>query len=250
MKIIAVVPARYQSSHMPGKPLADIWGKPMIWWVYSKCVGSKKFDDVIVATNDERILLKCDKFLMKAMMTSDKHDTPTSRLYEVSKRVAADLYFMIMGDEPLINERCFEFIIPAKITTEYYVAALTNVLRNLADVIDFSNKKVVVDSERNALFISRSPIPYPKGMLNIEYEKVTGVQAFSQKALEFYNSTQRSLLERAEENDLMRFIENGIKVKMIQSEFRTVSVDTLKDLELVRTIIKGEYCGTERFDVT
>ena len=233
---LAVIPARYQSSRMPGKPIMDISGKPMIWWVYVKC--SSRFSDVIVATDDERIYKKCQQFSMKVIMTSKEHETPTSRLYEVSQKINSELYFMIMGDEPLVNEKCFDLIIPSSSVSDYYVAALTNVIDNPADVVDFSNQKVVSDSCGNALFISRSPIPYPKGTLDIVYEKVTGVQVFSKKALEFYNAHERSLLEKAEENDLMRFIENGIKVKMIRSSYKTISVDTPKDLEKVRETIR------------
>ncbi len=237
MKVIGVIPARYQSSRMPGKPIVDILGKPMIWWVYQQVVKSNKFSNVIVATDDERIMSECDKYGMMAMMTSKEHDTPTSRLYEVSTKIAADLYMLIMGDEPLVNENCFSLIIPEKCTSEYYVAALTNVITNPADVIDFSNQKVVTNSNRETLMISRSPIPYPKGILDIQYEKVTGIQIFSKKALAFYNETPKSNLEKAEENDLMRFVENGIPVKMIVSEYKTISVDTPKDLEMVRQII-------------
>ena len=238
MKVLGVIPARYQSSRMPGKPIVDILGKPMIWWVYQQVVKSNKFSNVLVATDDERIMSECDKYGMIAMMTSKEHDTPTSRLYEVSTKIESDLYMLIMGDEPLVNENCFSLIIPEKRTPEYYVAALTNIMTNPADVIDFSNQKVVTNSKRETLMISRSPIPYPKGILDIQYEKVTGIQIFSKKALVFFNETPKSKLEKAEENDLMRFVENGIPVKMIVSEYKTISVDTPKDLEMVRQIIK------------
>jgi len=237
MNIVGVIPARYQSSRMPGKPLAEILGKPMIWWVYQQVIKNKKFSGVWVATDDDRIMAECQKYGMNAIMTSKNHDTPTSRLYEVSTQIDADLYMLVMGDEPLVNEECFSLIIPDKLSSEYYVAALTNVMTNPADVIDFSNQKVVTNSNRDTLMISRSPIPYPKGILDIQYEKVTGVQIFSKKALEFYNNTPKSKLERAEENDLMRFVENRIPVKMIISEYKTISVDTPKDLEVVRQII-------------
>lgn len=243
MRIVGVIPARYGSGRLPGKPIADILGRPMIWWVYQQALKSTCFNDVVVATDDERIADTCSYYDMKFIMTSS-HDTPTSRLCEVSQKMESDLYLMIMGDEPLVDEKCFSLIIPTGITENYYVAALSNVIENPAEVIDFSNQKVVTNSERNTLFISRSPIPYPKGSLVFKYEKVTGVQLFSKAALEFYNRTSKSLLEQAEENDLMRFIEHGIPVKMIQSKYKTISVDTPKDLELVREILR-ERCGYE-----
>lgn len=237
MKIIGVIPARFASSRMPGKPIADICGKPMIWWVYQQVKKNSDFSEVVVAVDDERIAEECKKYGMNYIMTSKSHDTPTSRLYEVSTKIDADLYMLIMGDEPLVDVRSFSLIVPQAFDGEYYVGALTNILSNPTDVIDFSNQKVVTNSEREALFISRSPIPYPKGTLDFHYEKVTGVQIFSKKALDFYNRTDKSLLERAEENDLMRFIENGIPVKMIVSDYKTISVDTPKDLDKVRELL-------------
>lgn len=237
MKIIGVIPARYQSSRMPGKPIADILGKPMIWWVYQQVKKNKKFTEVIVATDDERIADECKKYNMNYLMTSVNHDTPTSRLYEVSTRIDADLYMLIMGDEPLVDERSFSLVIPDSFDGGYYVGALTNILTNPTEVIDFSNQKVVTNAKRETLLISRSPIPYPKGTLDFQYEKVTGVQIFSKKALKFYNNTPKSILEKAEENDLMRFVENGIPVKMTISNYKTISVDTPKDLEKVREIL-------------
>lgn len=237
MKILGVIPARYASSRMPGKPIADICGKPMIWWVYQQAKKNNKLYDVLVATDDIRILKECKKYGMKSLLTSAEHDTPTSRLYEVSLQIDADMYMLIMGDEPLIDERSLSLVIPNNYDGDYYVGALTNILTNPTEVIDFSNQKVVTNSKREVLMISRSPIPYPKGTLDYQYEKVTGVQIFSKKALCFYNRTQKSIIEKAEENDLMRFVENGIAVKMTISDFKTISVDTTKDLEAVRDII-------------
>lgn len=238
MKILGVIPARYASSRMPGKPLMDIEGRPMLWWVYQEAKKLIAISDIVVATDDERIYQSCESLDMNVIMTSASHDTPTSRLCEVSRKIDADLYLMIMGDEPLVDVRCFSLIIPVREISGYYVAALTNALTNPTEVIDYSNQKVVTNAERNALLISRSPIPYPKGTLDFVYEKVTGVQLFSKAALSFFAVTPKSLLEKAEENDLMRFIENGVSVQMILSPYKTVSVDTPKDLEYVREKIR------------
>ena len=239
MKIIGVIPARYQSSRMPGKPLADILGKPMIWWVYQEAIKAKGLDQVVIATDDDRIAEKCRELGMDYLMTSASHDTPTSRIYEVSTKLDADLYLQIMGDEPLINVAAFDLILPETLPEDpYYVAGITNVMEHPADVIDFSNQKVACNQNREILLISRSPIPYPKGSLDIQYEKITGIQLFSKQALAFYNATPKSILEKAEENDLMRFVENGHKVHAICSPYKTVSVDTPKDLTLVQEILK------------
>lgn len=239
MKTIAVIPARYQSSRMPGKPLADILGRPMIWWVWREAKKCPALSGVVIATDDERIADACKAYGMDYCMTSPDHDTPTGRIWEVSTKLEADLYLQVMGDEPLINAAAFDLILPKTLPQDpYYVAVLTNVMEHPADVVDFSNQKVVTNAAREILMISRSPIPYPKGTLDFEYEKVTGIQLYSRRALAFYHDTPKSLLEKAEENDMMRFVENGHKVHAITSPYKTVSVDTPKDLALVSRILQ------------
>ena len=238
MRIIGVIPARYKSTRFPGKPLADICGRPMIWWVYQQARQAEQLDEVVVATDDKRIYDVCQSYDMNVRMTSQAHDTPTSRIYEISTIIDADLYLVLMGDEPLLDKRCVSLIVPEEQTPEYYVAALTNLLTEPTEVIDFSNQKVAANKAGYALMISRSPIPYPKGTLDYKYEKITGVQLFSKKALEMYAHTEKSVIEKAEENDLLRFIENGVPVKVICSPYKTISVDTEKDLEEVRSILQ------------
>ena len=241
MKTIAVIPARYQSTRLPGKPLADILGKPMIWWVYQEAKKCPKLAEVVVACDDERIAAACREYGMNYLMTSPDHDTPTGRIWEVSTKLDADLYLQVMGDEPLINAAAFDLILPDTLPADpYYVSVLTNVMNHPADVVDFSNQKVVTNARREILMISRSPIPYPKGTLDFEYEKVTGIQLYSKQALAFYHETPKSLLEKAEENDMMRFIENGHTVQAIVSPYKTVSVDTAKDLALVCEILQKQ----------
>lgn len=239
MKILGVIPARYASSRLPGKPLADILGKPMVWWVYQAAKQSPLLNDLVVATDDKRILAVCKEYGMNAVMTRADHDTPTARIQEVSCLIQADLYLQIMGDEPLIDPKAFELILPKTLPDDpYYVAGVTNRMEHPADVIDFSNQKVVCNARREILLISRSPIPYPKGTADFEYEKITGIQLFSKKALDFYAATPKSALEKAEENDLMRFIENGHTVHAVLSPYKTVSVDTPKDVGIVCDILK------------
>lgn len=239
MKILGVIPARYASSRLPGKPLADILGKPMVWWVYQAAKQSPLLDDLVVATDDERILAVCKEYGMNAVMTRADHDTPTARIQEVSCLIQADLYLQIMGDEPLIDPKAFELILPKELPDDpYYVAGVTNRMEHPADVIDFSNQKVVCNARREILLISRSPIPYPKGTADFEYEKITGIQLFSKKALDFYAATPKSALEKAEENDLMRFIENSRTVHAVLSPYKTVSVDTPKDVDIVCDVLR------------
>ena len=238
MKTIAVIPARYHSSRMPGKPLADILGRPMIWWVWQEAKKCKALDGVVIATDDDRIAQACKTYGMNCCMTSPDHDTPTGRIWEVSTRLEADLYLQVMGDEPLINAAAFDLILPKALPEDpCYVAVLTNIMEHPADVIDFSNQKVVTNAAREILMISRSPIPYPKGTLDFEYEKVTGIQLYSRRALAFYHDTPQI---HAGEGGGERH--DALCGKRPQGACHRRSarlcVDTPKDLELVARILR------------
>ncbi len=230
--VLGVIPARYGSSRLPGKPLADVCGKPMVWWAWRQARMVGELSGVVVATDDGRVEAACRELGMDVVMTRGNHDTPTSRLCEVAALTGADSFLMLMGDEPLVDAGALRLILREGGAGP--VSVLTNRVDDPAEVLDASNQKVVTAEDGRVLMISRSPIPYPKGSLDVRYEKVTGVQLFTRDALGFYGRTPRSRLERAEENDLMRFVEHGIPVRAVPSPYKTVSVDTPKDLEEVR----------------
>ena len=122
MKVIGIIPARFGSTRFPGKPIADICGRPMIWWVYRQAKKVARLDDVVIATDDERIASVCEKYAMPYMITSSNHATVTSRIHEVASRTEADLYLVINGDEPLISEKIIEAVIPETLPEQkYYV---------------------------------------------------------------------------------------------------------------------------------
>ena len=240
---LGVIPSRYHSSRFPGKPLADICGKPMIWWVYQQASKAQSLDRIIVATDDQRIADICKHYGMDYIMTSSKHDTPTSRLYEVSTKMKYDYFIFIGGDEPLIEpEGIDEIVREAKLTGYDCVNAMTKI-KTAPEVIDFTNIKVVIGTKGNLLYASRSPLPFPKGELDFDYMKFVGIGAFSRSALQLYNNTPKSKLERTEECDLIRFIDQGIFVKMVEITCRNISIDTEKDLEFVRKIMKNQAGG-------
>ena len=240
MKIIAVIPSRYQSSRFPGKPLVDIFGHPMVWWVYQRLLKVKNVDDIVVATDDERIFDVCQQNKMNVMMTSKDHNTPTSRLYEVSTRMEGDKFVFVGGDEPMINPQSIEKIVDvARKEDSFAVNAMTKI-KTSPEVIDFTNIKVVVNNENMLLYTSRSPLPFPKGGLDFDYMKFVGIGVFSREALSFYNDTPKSDIERIEECDLLRFIERGKPVKMVYVESNNISIDTPKDLEQAKVIMKEQ----------
>ncbi|MFD2442775.1 3-deoxy-manno-octulosonate cytidylyltransferase [Bacillus sp. CGMCC 1.16607] len=247
MSIIGVIPARYHSSRFPGKPLADICGKPMIWWVYNQLKLVPELDEVYVATDDNRIKDVCEEFEMNAIMTAASHKTHLDRLYEVSTKVAADFYINVNGDEPLIEAEAIQKIIPENIDPEsLFVSNLMTELKNPLEAVDFSKIKVATDVNGYGLYMARSPIPYPKGTYSFTYKKFVGVQCFTKSALDFCFHAQRGPLEEAEDIDEFRFLENGQRIKFIESNVTTLSVDTPKDLEAVKSIIhhqmkQGDY---------
>lgn len=243
MKILGIIPARWSSSRFPGKPLADICGKPMIWWVYKQVEKVALIDEICVATDDERIKNTCEKLNINVEMTSASVATSTERAYEIAKRKKADLYIVINGDEPLIDPNVIEKVIPDEGYDEFYVGNLMTQIKRPVEAVDFTNIKVVTDENNNALFMSRSPIPYPKSSVEYEYYKHIGVLVYTYSALKFFAETQKGYNEKIEDINELRFIEHDKKIRMTEVETATLSVDTPKDLEYVRSIISktGEY---------
>ncbi len=247
MKVVGVIPARYKSSRFPGKPLADICGKPMIWWVYCQARKTKGLDAVYVATDDERIEQVCREYNLCCIMTRNDHNNGTERVYEVSQKIEADLYVVINGDEPLIDPKTIEKIIPEKMPEDdFFVCNLMTEVKSPVEAVDFTNIKVVVDSESNALFMSRSPIPYPKASVEYQYYKHVGVLIYNKNALKFFVSTPKGYNERIEDVNELRFIDHGKKLKMIKVEADTLSVDTSKDLEKVKDVIEKRLKSEKR----
>lgn len=236
MKIIAVIPARYQSTRFKGKPLVDICGKPMIWWVYNRVSQVEQFDEVIVATDSKKIEAVCKEHQLHVTMTSENHVTSTERVYEVARKHSADVYVVINGDEPLIEPESLHNIIPDKTDisgSEYYVANLITKISEPNEVIDPSNIKVLTDQNGFSICMSRSPIPFPHSSIRFSYMKHVGVLAYNYKALEFFSKTKPGPVEQIEKINELRFIEHGIKIKLIETKSDTLSVDTPKDLDKI-----------------
>ena len=240
LNVIGVIPSRYGSTRFPAKPLSDICGKPMVWYVYQQALKAKGLSAVYVATDDQRIVDVCNQYGMNVVMTSDQHKTPNDRVHEVSTKIDADIYVCINGDEPLIEPEVIERAIPDESDEqdlEYFYSNVITTIENPVEAVDPTNIKAVANAQGDAMWASRSPIPYPKGNMQFKYKKIVGIAAFSKKALQFYVDTPRSEVECTEELDLYRFLENGKKVKLKEIECHTLSVDTPKDLEKVREVM-------------
>lgn len=244
MKIIGVIPARYKSSRFKGKPLADICGKPMIWWVYQQAAKVQEFDSVYVATDDERIKSTCEELDINVVMTSEQHKTGTDRIGEVARKIKADLYVNIQGDEPLIEPKTIvEAIKPFYDNKELQVSNLMTVIKNPVDVVNYTVPKVITNKDGIGVYLTRSATPYPKGSINFSYYKQVCVYGFTPEALNFYCNSPRGKIEEVEDIEILRFIENGYKVQFIEVSSDTVAVDTPNDLEKVRSIMKKRERG-------
>ncbi|MBR1854636.1 MAG: 3-deoxy-manno-octulosonate cytidylyltransferase [Lachnospiraceae bacterium] len=238
MKIIGVIPARFKSSRFPGKPLADICGKPMVQRVYEEAKKVEYFDRVIVATESNIIVDRCTELGIDVMLTSDDHPTGTDRVAEVAQKVDADLYVIIMGDEPLIRAEDERRLVESISEKQADAVMLTERFRDPVDVANMTTIKLAINDDGYLIFMSRACIPYPKESLGYPIYKNVGCYALKKDALDFFLKTKPGNIERAEGIELLRLLENHKKVLTVKIESESMAVDTQKDLERVRKAFK------------
>lgn len=244
MKVVGIIPARYGSTRMPGKPLMDICGHPMIWWVYQNVKVVKEFQEVYVATDDERIQKVCEEFGAKVILTTSDCSCLIDRVYQVSKVVEADYYVTVNGDEPILESEVMPIIIPNFVEhSKPVVRGLVREFRDPVEVIDPGNIKIVVGLGGYSLYTSRSPIPYPQKTTKFSYKKYVGVELFNRAALEFYVTHDQTEIEKIEDIGSIRFLEYGIRIHYDLVESESLSIDTPRDIEKIREIIGNRLKG-------
>lgn len=242
MNSICVIPARYSSTRLPGKPLKDICGEPMICRVWERASRAKSVAKVIVATDDERILKAVEKNHGLAMMTRADHKTGTDRLAEVAEKFPdAEIIVNVQGDEPLIepdliDELVFEFVKDKNLQ----MATVATELTDFDEMKNPNNVKVVLDKNNDALYFSRSLIPYPRNADKAKVFKHIGIYAYRRNFLLAYAKMEPTPLEQSESLEQLRAMENGYKIRVIKSSCRFVGVDTEEDLKLVNEIYRKE----------
>ena len=237
-KIIGVIPARYDSSRFPGKPLSDICGKPMIWWVYNQVKQVSRIDEVIIATDDERITDVCKGYGMNFEMTSKSHPTGSDRVAEISEKVDGDIYITVFGDEPLISPKDIESMVDSMLNNPQDDASiLITKFKNSVDVVNNTTVKIAMNNDNEIIFMSRCPIPYPKGKLDYFHYKHVGVYGYTKKALKVFRENSKGYLEKIEDIETLRLLEKHYIVKGIEINTDAMSVDTAKDLERVKNEI-------------
>jgi 3-deoxy-manno-octulosonate cytidylyltransferase (CMP-KDO synthetase) len=238
MDVIGVIPARYQSTRFAGKVLADIMGKPMLQHVWERAKQSRMLDDLIIACDDEIILKAANKFGAKAIMTSREHSCGTDRISEVVNPLDVKVVINIQGDEPLIHPMMIDSIARALLEDpSVNMATISKKIDDSIQVFDPNVVKVVVDKNNFALYFSRAPIPFLSPNAEIEqviYYKHIGLYGYTKDFLFTYKNLPASSLEKTEKLEQLRVLSEGFKIKVIETTFETVGVDTPEDLEKVK----------------
>lgn len=234
-KIIGVIPARYKSSRFPGKPLVDICGKPMIWWVYHQCLKVPEFSQIVVATDTKEIEKVCENFEMDVIMTSEAHCTGSDRVAEVAKKTDGDIYINVQGDEPLIFPQMIQQLIHVFDDQSVYFGTLKKQILNEEEIRANSTVKVVTDKNGDALYFSRSVIPSnSKEITKARVFRHVGIYGYTKSFLNIFSSLPQSELELGEGIEPLRAMEAGYKIRVHETEYESIGVDYPEHVELVK----------------
>lgn len=241
MKILGVIPARYASTRFEGKPLKDINGNTMIEWVYKRAENAD-IDKLVVATDDERIFNTVKNFGGNAVMTSKEHENGTSRIIEVINTPEYndfDFIINIQGDEPLIDIKSINLLADNYRKEKSEIVTLKKEFNKNENIENPNIVKVITDFNDNAVYFSRSAIPYERNsMKNFKYYKHIGIYGYTSKFLNELKSLKEGILEKIESLEQLRFIENGYKIKVLETVSEVIGVDTEEDLKEVIKYIK------------
>jgi len=239
--VTAVIPARQASSRFPGKPLAPIAGKPMIQHVVERIRRAQQVSRVVVATDDETIKAAVAAFGGEAILTRRDHPTGTDRVAEVAVHLPADIYVNVQGDEPLIDPGTIDDLISAVIEDEsVQIATPCVAIIHANDIMDPNVAKVTRDFDGNALYFSRAPIPWVRDRsesVAARHWKHIGLYAFRRDALLEFPTLPPGELERLEQLEQLRWLENGYRIRVVESQYDAVSVDVPADIERVEKLL-------------
>jgi len=248
MRTIGIIPARYGSTRFPGKPLADIQGRPMIWHVYQRCHKAKSLDQLLVATDDRRIYDCVTAFGGQAVMTSNRHRSGTDRIAEALTKIETrsskfGTIINIQGDEPLIDPKAIDLLARAMAgSSKPEMATLVGSFNDKEDLLSPNTAKVVADGRGYALYFSRSVIPgCREGSLSLtNYLKHIGIYAYRREVLFKLISWPQSALEQAEKLEQLRALEHGVKIKLIKTGYRPQAVDSPDDLARINKTLRRQ----------
>lgn len=232
MKIIAVIPARYNSSRFPGKPLVLICGKPMIQWVYETVNSINEISEVYVATDDERIESVVKEFGGNVVMTG-QYNCGTERVAAACANINYDVVLNIQGDEPMIKVEMIKDLINAFYNRDVYMATLKKEINDDDEINNPNIAKIITDTENNAIYFSRSTIPYNRDKINVTYYKHIGIYGYKKSFLQEFVKLPQSSLEVAEQLEQLRAIQNGFKIHVVETKYQSIGVDLPEHIEKV-----------------
>lgn len=241
MKIIAIIPARYASSRLVAKPLQMLGQKTLIHSVYDAVKETGLFDDVIIATDHPEIYKEAQSFNGKVMMTSEHHKSGSDRIAEVCENIACDIVVNVQGDEPFITREPLRGLLEVFSESEVQVASLMHKMDNSEDISNPNNVKVIANNKKDALYFSRAVIPYQRNVLPEQaFYKHIGVYAYRKRTLLDFVKMPQSVLERTESLEQLRLLDNGINIRMVETDYFAIGIDTEEDLIKARGIINGK----------
>jgi 3-deoxy-manno-octulosonate cytidylyltransferase (CMP-KDO synthetase) len=242
MDVIGVIPARYLSTRFQAKMLADIMGKPMLQHVWERAKASRMLDELIIACDNEIIQKVAIEFGAKTLMTSKEHACGTDRISEVVNPLDVKVVINIQGDEPLVHPMMIDNVARALLgDSSINMATIMKKIEDPALVVDPNVVKVVVDKNNFALYFSRAPIPYlaPNAEIDdVTYYKHIGLYGYTKDFLFTYKNLPVSNLEKTEKLEQLRVLAEGFKIKLIETNFDTISVDTPEDLEKLKALLQ------------
>jgi len=240
MKVIAVIPARYNSTRFPGKMMEILGDRTIITTTYQNVVETGLFDEVFVATDSELIFDEISKNGGKAVMTGE-HETGSDRIAEAVQNIDCDIVINVQGDEPFLKKEPLKQLIDVfskDDKKEVSLASLKIQLKESEEIQNPNNVKVVTDNKGFALYFSRSVIPFHRELAyNVNYYKHIGVYAFRKEALIKFSSLEMTPMEISEKLEQLRYLENGMKIKLVETDFVGIGIDTPEDLEKAKKLI-------------
>jgi 3-deoxy-D-manno-octulosonate cytidylyltransferase len=245
--VLAIIPARFGSTRLPGKPLASIAGKPMIQHVVERVHQAQSVKSILVATDDERIKQAVESFGGQAILTRPDHRTGTDRVAEVATHVDAELYVNIQGDEPLIDPDTIDAVIGAMLEDDsVQIATPCTAITQPNQIMDPNIVKVVLDFDSNGLYFSRAPIPWvrdTKTTVAAHHWKHIGLYGFRRDALLEFPTLPPGELEHIEQLEQLRWLENGFHIRVVETDYDAVSVDVPADIERVEKLLRARGGG-------
>lgn len=237
MKVIAMIPARYGATRFPAKLMQDLCGKPVIVHTYQRVKDTQLFDEVYVVTDDDRIEKAISEVGGRVIRSKKEHNSGSDRLAEASQDLPVDIIVNVQGDEPFTNKENLEKVIDifAKdVDKTVDVASLMELITEPEEIANPNNVKVVVNRQNEALYFSRSVIPYQRADVGVPYYKHIGIYAYRKAALQRFTELLPSVLEETEKLEQLRYLENGYKIRLALTNIPTIGIDTPDDLEKAR----------------